>query len=765
MFGPAAKTGSKRQLFPRVAPLLVLALACSASAFATWCVATAVHARDRGRFRGAMRWTIDNIEERLNIYYGILTGGAAFFGLNEHPTALQFRAYAECLNLREQYPGIQGFGFARSLRNWELVGGAAQPEVASVAQIPGEPSDHFPVTYLEPGDQRNTAALGYDMFSEPVRRAAMIRARDQGRAAASGRVVLLPEVAPPTGAGFLIYMPVFRGGKVPPGIEERREKLAGFVYSAFRANDLFGGIFSGDVQPSLHFEVYDGTEVHPAALLHRCALAASQHPQFSETRRLTVAGQPWTLLLQTTPGFEAASNRSLAWWVLGIGLVLSVALAGIADALAGARLRAEQMRDRVSRQTSLQAELGVALAVQNVSEEDLMKKATDALVRCLPAAFARIWTLNPATDMLELQASSGLYTHLDGPHSRVRLGHLKIGLIAQQRKPHLTNDVLRDPRISSPAWARENGMVAFAGYPLLVEDQLLGVLALFAREPLPPDTLENLGSVSDLVAQGIQRKRAERELCHAQAELRDYAENLEQTVAERTARLRESVTELEAFSYSLSHDMRGPLRSIQSFAQLVLEDCGPAVGDAGREYLNRVVTSAQRLDRLISDVLAYSRVSREEIKLEPVNIDKLVRDIIHERRELQEPNAEVEIEGALLPVLGSEASLTQCVTNLLGNAVKFVARGVRAHVRVRCEPVDNQVRLWVEDNGIGIEPDWQQRIFDIFQRSHQGCEYEGTGIGLAIVRKAVERMCGQVGVESQPGKGSRFWLQLPGTNQ
>ncbi len=747
----------------------MLVLSCSASVFAAWCVAATVHAREQGRFRGAARWTLENIQERLGIYQGMLRGGSALFAVNENTSEQEFRTYVGRLNLRTHYPGIQGFGFARRVDDVARSNVIAplRPPVAEALSIrpAGERAQFFPVTYLEPVDERNAHALGYNMFSEPVRQAAMVRARDQGRAAASGRVFLVQEVAPPAQPGFLMYLPVFRGGKIPSTVQERRQKLAGFVYSAFRADDLFTGIFSGEEQPRLHFEVYDGPAISPATLLHRSPLAASARPEFTQMRHLSVAGRPWTLVFQSTSPFEAGSNRALVGWVLAVGLVLSIGLAGITDALARSKIRAEQMRARVTRQTSLQAEIGVALAVQNLSEQELMKKATDALVRWLPAAFARIWTLNAATEELELQASSGQYTHLNGRHSRVPVGHLKIGLIAQERKPHLTNDVLHDPRISSPDWAREQAMAAFAGYPLIVEEQLLGVLALFARQRLPGDTLEMLGSVSDLVAQGIQRKRAERELGRAQAELKDYAENLEQTVAERTARLRETVTELEAFSYSLSHDMRGPLRSIQSFAQLVLEDCGPSVGAPGREYLQRVVASAQRLDRLINDVLAYSRVSREEIKVEAVNVDKLVRDIIHERRELQEPNAEVEIAGSLLPMLGSEASLTQCLTNLLGNAVKFVARGVHAHVRVHCEAVDSQVRLWIEDNGIGIEPEWQSRIFDIFQRSHNSRDYEGTGIGLAIVRRAVERMCGQVGVESAPGHGSRFWLQLPRASQ
>ena len=147
-------------------------------------------------------------------------------------------------------------------------------------------------------------------------------------------------------------------------------------------------------------------------------------------------------------------------------------------------------------------------------------------MRHLPAAFARIWTLNAATQTLELQASAGMYTHLDGAHARVPVGHFKIGLIAQEAKAHLTNDVLHDARISDPEWARREGMVAFAGYPLQVNGQVLGVMALFAKEALPNDTLEALASVAHLLSQGLERKRAEDALRESSERFQTLADNI-----------------------------------------------------------------------------------------------------------------------------------------------------------------------------------------------------------------------------------------------
>jgi signal transduction histidine kinase len=211
---------------------------------------------------------------------------------------------------------------------------------------------------------------------------------------------------------------------------------------------------------------------------------------------------------------------------------------------------------------------------------------------------------------------------------------------------------------------------------------------------------------------------------------------------------------------------------------MVLDDYREQVPPPAQEYLTRVVSASARMDRLIQDVLAFSRLSRQEIKLEPVDVEKLIRDLIQERPEFHPARANIRIESPLLPVLGHDASLTQCITNLLSNAVKFVRPGETPRIRIWSERIppssgtgsvrsENRepkwVRLYFEDQGIGIEKEAQQRLFGMFQRLHRAEEYQGTGIGLAIVRKAVERMGGQAGLESEPGKGSRFWLQLQRT--
>ncbi len=255
-----------------------------------------------------------------------------------------------------------------------------------------------------------------------------------------------------------------------------------------------------------------------------------------------------------------------------------------------------------------------------------------------------------------------------------------------------------------------------------------------------------------------ERKRVEEALREVHAQLADRAVNLEAMVEQRTAKLRETLAELEAFSYSIAHDMRAPLRSLQGFSSILLNEYRGKLDAAGEDYLSRIIKSADRMDKLIQDVLSYSRVVRSDFPLKPVDVGQLLRGIIESYPLFEPGKADIVIEDPLPVVMGNEAMLTQIFSNLMGNAVKFVAPGVRPRIRIWAETREEHLRFFVEDNGIGIAPDQTEKIFAIFQRASKG--YEGTGIGLAIVKKAVERMGGRVGVESELDRGSVFWIEV-----
>ena len=256
------------------------------------------------------------------------------------------------------------------------------------------------------------------------------------------------------------------------------------------------------------------------------------------------------------------------------------------------------------------------------------------------------------------------------------------------------------------------------------------------------------------------RKQAEDALRQVKDELAVANRELEDRVRDRTKELQETIAELEAFSYTVSHDLRAPLRAIYGYAGVLGEEAGPRLDAQQREHLKRIERAAQRLDRMIQDVLRYTRVSRVEIALHVVALEECVRDVIAEHPILKALSDQIEIVTPMETVLGHEVLLAQCISNLLLNAVKFVAPGVQPRVRLRTEPRADFVRLWVEDNGIGIPEQNIGRLFGMFERLLPGATFEGNGIGLAIVKRAVHRLGGEVGVESVPDEGSRFWIDL-----
>jgi PAS domain S-box-containing protein len=219
--------------------------------------------------------------------------------------------------------------------------------------------------------------------------------------------------------------------------------------------------------------------------------------------------------------------------------------------------------------------------------------------------------------------------------------------------------------------------------------------------------------------------------------------------------------ELEAFSYSVSHDLRAPLRSMVGFCQILIEDyaSGKRIDGEWRDFVERISAAATRMDQLIRDLLAFSQMAREQVQLGPVEMGPLLSELVAEMRVKEDS---VRIDGPSAHVVGNRLLLCQVFTNLISNGLKFVAPGSEPRVRVRSdEATSGWIRIWVEDNGIGIAPQYHDRIFQVFERLHSSSAYPGTGIGLAIVRRAIGRMGGRVGVESEEGLGSRFWVELP----
>ena len=233
---------------------------------------------------------------------------------------------------------------------------------------------------------------------------------------------------------------------------------------------------------------------------------------------------------------------------------------------------------------------------------------------------------------------------------------------------------------------------------------------------------------------------------------------LEDRVEQRTRDLKEATDEMEAFSYSVSHDLRAPLRAVQGFADAVLEDYGKQLDETANGYLREIERGGSRMTQLIDDLLAYSRLSRTSLELRPVSVASVLSAAREQLTGILCPS-EFEIPEHLA-VFAHRQTLVQAISNLLTNACKFVRPDTALRIHVWAEERGACVRIWVEDNGIGIAPEHQERIFRVFERLHGQETFPGTGIGLAIVKRAAERMNGAVGVDSDLNVGSRFWIEL-----
>ena len=379
----------------------------------------------------------------------------------------------------------------------------------------------------------------------------------------------------------------------------------------------------------------------------------------------------------------------------------------------GERKRGELERMRENRRTKLLADAAHAL----LSLESPRKIVRSIFAQIGPELGLDVYLnylVGRSGDMLELNSYAGVPKDVVKQLSRLPFGQPTCGVVAQQRRGWTVSHV-QDRDDPEFALLRQSGVRAYACNPLIAGKKLIGTLAFGSstHDEFSEKEIKYLQTICDFVALAQERAL--------------HQQTLERRVEERTEKLQESIGELEAFAYSVSHDMRAPLRAMRSFARILLVDYRQQVDREGTFYLEKISEAAKHMDELIEDVLAYTHIVRADVKIEPVDLDKLVRQIIATYPQLNANNARIEIVGALPTVLGNTASLTQCVSNLLTNAVKFVAPGVQARVRIRAESVDSKTRVWFEDNGIGIDHKILNRIFGIFERGTEGPEYEGVG--------------------------------------
>ena len=407
----------------------------------------------------------------------------------------------------------------------------------------------------------------------------------------------------------------------------------------------------------------------------------------------------------------------------------------------------------LARLKRLEGEMGRVVAHADTLQ-DVFQGCVAALVSHVGAAFARVWTLDESGQTLVLRASAGMYTHLDGPHGRVPVGQFKIGLIASEKMPHLTNHVQGDPRVGDQEWARRERMVAFAGYPLLVGGELHGVLAMFSREKLSDSTLATLALVANTLAITVRQRAADAERIRLLAEAQAA-----RATAEQASRAKDE------FIAVVSHELRTPLNAILGWARLL--GAGGLDGKELAEAVAVIERNALSQAQLIEDLLDISRIISGKLRLDlrTVDVPEIVRDAVSAVLPGAE-NRSLRIESVLDPragpVSGDPDRLRQIVWNLLSNATKFTPKGGK--VQVRLERVNSHIELIVSDTGIGIEKEFLPHVFERFTQADSSStrSHSGLGLGLGITRHLAELHGGTISAHSDgAGKGATFVVKLP----
>ena len=259
-----------------------------------------------------------------------------------------------------------------------------------------------------------------------------------------------------------------------------------------------------------------------------------------------------------------------------------------------------------------------------------------------------------------------------------------------------------------------------------------------------------------------RRARSEKTLIEAETRLKAHAQELERAVADRTAGLAASLKSLQELLYHIGHNFRAPLRSMEGYSSLLLEEYALKMDAPAQHYAKHICASAERMDELIQALLEYGRLGYVELALSTVNVEEVLERVMFRLSyEIQTRKAALQVVGRFPRVWANPEVLEEVLTNLVENAIKFSLPGQAPEARIRNEPMGDRVRIWIEDNGIGIEPQYHQRIFEPFETLEPRPRGQGIGMGLAIVKQGMKRMGGGCGVESQPGGGSRFWIDLP----
>ena len=666
-------------------------------------------------FEGHATEIAERMRQQLVDYDLILRGGVSLFASVDWPSAGQWNGYYQSLRIEEQFPSIVGLGFAPYLTSAGLPEFQRQVrdrgEGLFVVHPAGVRREYGPILYLVPSTMANQSAIGYDMYSEPKRQAAMQAAAGAGQTRMSAPVRLVQE---PHGLATLLYAPVYASQLPPASPAARQATLRGWVCAPIRLQALFqpdAMVF----ERSVGYRIRDVTAGADALLYATPPRrgARSGRPAFATSRDLDVYGRRWRIEFESAPLAVIESGAADLRATVLIGLLCALLLFGLVLALAMTEARADALASRLS-ESYRRSEQRFRNAMEYSAIGKALLDSRGRIVEANPS-LARI--LGTTQQALVGQALGEQFADADDPLRPEQVQATRGGVHRTTRRLRRGDGEVRHAQLT------------FAPVPGEVGQDVVGLV-----------------QVEDVT----ERLRAE-------AQVRALNRTLEARVALRTRELTQANEELESFAYSVSHDLRAPLRSIDGFSRLLQERYGEALDQPGRAYLDRVRNATVRMGDLIDAILKIARIGRSELKPRSVDVSGLAAEIAAELRE-QDPGREARfrIEPGLR-AWADPALARNLLQNLIGNAWKFTAGRADASIRLYRE----DHALVVEDNGAGFDPTYANKLFRPFQRLHPQEQFEGHGIGLASVRRILERHGGSVRAEGRPGEGARFVFVFP----
>ena len=706
---PDIRDGIRGILVNRATAWVVLVCSVALTALA-WQVSSRIveeRARDRFAFEAAdIRKAIEN---RLNQYVALLRGGVGLFASSQSVEREEWRSYVASLNIERNFPGVQGLGYSLWVRPDDFFKVTDQVRAEGFPDFhiwpDYERGDYSTILYLEPFSSRNIRAFGYDMFSEPVRREAMIRARDSGQEAMSGMVKLVQETATDVQKGFLIYVPDYRPGLPLDTVEQRRAALRGFVYSPFRMKDLMHGVLATE-KKTLSFEIFDGDRPTPDTLLydddepHPLDFGSHDHTM-SATHLIEVGGHRWTLYVYTHSGYLSAADTGLPVIVATAGGIINLLLFLVIHTISGQRQRALALATDMTRE--LRRSEGRLRAIVDNTVDGIIVIDPDGVIQSVNRAVERIFQYH-AQEMIGANVKMLMPEPYRGQHDAYLRRYRETGerhIIGIGREVH---------------GQRRDGEV----FPL----------DLAVNEVRTVDGLTYVGVVRDIT----ERKAVDRMK--------------------------------NEFVSTVSHELRTPLTSIMGSLGLVRGGAVGEVPERAKQLIDIAYTNSDRLVRLINDILDMEKIEsgRMDFHMDRIDVPALLAEALKAMRGYGESH-EVAIDVTAAPagaaVEGDHDRLLQVLTNLIGNAVKFSPAGRRVEVAAR--RTQDGILFSVRDFGPGIAESFRSRVFTRFSQADSSDTRKkgGTGLGLSICKAIVERHQGTIWFETESGRGTTFLFVLP----